>query len=369
MRTFEAVVTSFLLWTTLASSEERTIRVRADEQWTETGIYVRAGDRLEFRAEGYVSWGSGRGGPDGGSGGGYFRPVTGAGVGALIGQVGREVFFIGERASLRAPDDGELRLGVNDDKFTDNDGSFRVEVRTGRGGAGGSWRDDEPDSGRPTYGRPSYGGDLESFWWRGRVDGSDYLIVQGRSVRVKHLDKLPIQNQDYKFSSGLPSQETRVSLNVIRARGRVELVEEPNRRNDYTAIILIDDGDRGGTFDYELELTWEPPRRVSGGASDRTFAGVFRWRGRVDKGVSVLIQGRQCRLLDEGGDQGSVQQSASFTAALPSREVAVSLRTIRGRGRVSLTQQPEASNGFTAIVRIEDDKSGEDTYEFELGWY
>lgn len=373
MRSFVAIVVGHALGAALAAGEERTLQVRADQRWTSTGIYVRAGERIEFRADGRVSWGSGRGGPEGGSGGGgYFRPLDEAPVGALIGSVGQQFFFIGERASVRSPDDGELRLGINDDKFSDNEGFFRVEVQTGgRGGSGSSWWDDEPSYGRPTRppsGRPSYGGNYESFWWRGRVDGSDHLIVQGQSLRVKHEDKLPIQSQDYKFSSALPRQEVDVGLNVIRARGRVEVVERPSRRNDYTAVILVDDSDDNGAFDYELELFWEKPRHSSGGGNERAFDGVFRFRGRVDKGVSVEIQGRTSRLVDDAGGDGSSAQSANFTEALPSKDVVVSLRKIRGRGRVSLVQSPERSNGYTAIVRIEDDSSGAETYEFELGW-
>jgi hypothetical protein len=34
-----------------------------------------------------------------------------------------------------------------------------------------------------------------------------------------------------------------------------------------------------------------------------------------------------------------------------------------------LVQTPEAWNHYTAIVHIQDRKSGDDTYEFELGWY
>jgi hypothetical protein len=35
---------------------------------------------------------------------------------------------------------------------------------------------------------------------------------------------------------------------------------------------------------------------------------------------------------------------------------------------VELVQAPEASNQYTAIVRIDDPKGGADTYEFELVW-
>ena len=73
--------------------------------------------------------------------------------------------------------------------------------------------------------------------------------------------------------------------------------------------------------------------------------------------------------VDDAGGGGASEQSSSFTAALPSRDAIVSVRKLRGRGRVSLVQSPDRSNGYTAIVRVEDDKAGDDAYEFELGWY
>jgi len=366
MRRLAALAGFLMSGATLAAGAERTVRVPADESWTETGIYVTAGERLEFRASGTIVWGK-KGetaDPEGGYGGGYFRPLDDAGVGALIGRIGSETFFIGRRLQMSAPESGELLLGVNDDKVNDNDGSFRVSVRSG--GGGGGWG--EPSNGGGSYGRRSSGGD-EYFWWRGRVDGTDHLVIQGNTLRVKHLDKRPIQNQDYQFSSSLPNTEVRVRLNVIRGRGRVELTQEPSHSNNFTAMILVDDADKHEDDDYELELTWERPRRARGGYEDRAYAGVLRWRGKVDKGVEVEIRGRQCRLLRDQGGQGTLQQMADFSAALPSREVPLNLSKVRGRGRVELVQSPDAGNGYTAIVRIEDEKNGSDNYEFELAWY
>ena len=57
-----------------------------------------------------------------------------------------------------------------------------------------------------------------------------------------------------------------------------------------------------------------------------------------------------------------------FSASLPSQPVEVTLRQIKGRGRVRLMEQPSERNGFTAVVRIEDPKGGDDRYEFELTW-
>jgi hypothetical protein len=44
----------------------------------------------------------------------------------------------------------------------------------------------------------------------------------------------------------------------------------------------------------------------------------------------------------------------------------VSLRKVEGRGMVELVQSPSERNDYTAVVRILDEESGADDYEFEL---
>jgi len=45
----------------------------------------------------------------------------------------------------------------------------------------------------------------ERFRWKGRVDGVVEILIQGRSVRIHHLEAKPIQEQDYRFSASLPN--------------------------------------------------------------------------------------------------------------------------------------------------------------------
>ena len=43
-------------------------------------------------------------------------------------------------------------------------------------------------------------------------------------------------------------------------------------------------------------------------------------------------------------------------------------RCTEGRGRVAIVQTPDSTNGYTAVIQIEDTKSGSDDYELELRW-
>lgn len=203
----------------------------------------------------------------------------------------------------------------------------------------------------------------ETFRWRGKVDGVDDILVQGSQVKIEHVSAMPIQNQQYKFSTPLPFAEVDLSLTQIKGRGTVRILEQPTKRNQFTAVIRVDDQDHSGASDYEFELSWSRKEDKDRDAYDA----VFRWRGKVDIGCTIEIRGRSHQVKDEGGS-GTQERNASFTEALPSSGVPVSVTKRKGRGKVELVQSPNAGNGFTAVVRIQDDKGGADDYDFELSW-
>ncbi len=218
----------------------------------------------------------------------------------------------------------------------------------------------------------------ERFQWKGRVDGADDILIRGRSVRVDHLGAKPIQYQDHRFSAPLPARAVEVELHPIEGRGTVRLMEQPSKRNDYTVVVRIEDR-RGGASDYEFEVVWDEDDGWgddwgSDGRSDDRWNddsdgddGVFRWKGRVDIGAEIEIRGGSHTVTNLGG-QGVREDRVEFESSLPERDVPVSLRKLDGRGVVELIQAPDAKNGYTAIIRIEDDKRGADNYELELRW-
>ena len=206
--------------------------------------------------------------------------------------------------------------------------------------------------------------EIETLRWRGRVDGVDDIIIRGDKVRVEHVAAKPIQSQDYRFSAPLPAADVELTLRTIQGRGNLRLLEQPTRRNDYTAVVRIDDSEPMGDDEYEFELSWS--REWPDGGGD-VYTGLFRWKGRVDIGCEIEIQEKTHQVEDQGG-QGTRERSFEFSDPLPSDGTPVSLRKRDGRGRVELLQTPNDSNDYTAVVRIEDSKGGSDDYEFELRW-
>jgi len=103
--------------------------------------------------------------------------------------------------------------------------------------------------------------------------------------------------------------------------------------------------------------------------SDQSYRGpgTMTWRGRVDDYVELNIQGNRVRSREREGSQ-TLNEQVSFSNPLPRADVAVSVRKGNGRGRVSVVQQPDRSNNYTAIVKIDDEKGGADDYEIEMEW-
>jgi hypothetical protein len=232
-----------------------------------------------------------------------------------------------------------------------------------------------------TAGRPLFADQM--FRWRGRVDGVDDIQIRGEAVRINHIRAQPIQDQDYRFSEPLPRREVPVTLEKIAGRGDIRVLEAPSAWNQYTAVVRIDDGRETGSDYYEFALTW-PDDEWSDVWDDEDWnesqnedwsdvwddeqnEGVFRWTGRVDIGAEIAIRGNSHDVRDQGGS-GTQEIDARFSQPLPRSDVPVNLRKIRGRGRIELLQTPSARNNYVAKVRIVDEKSGADDYEFELTW-
>jgi hypothetical protein len=116
------------------------VRVVANRAWTDTGIAVRRGDRVSFRASGQIYFGEfdynvaeADGNPRDRSDPSML-PVRLMPIGGLIGRVGRGAPFpIGSSTkSIEMPADGRLYLGSNTRAVSGNRGAFLVEILTGR---------------------------------------------------------------------------------------------------------------------------------------------------------------------------------------------------------------------------------------------
>jgi hypothetical protein len=122
--------------------QERTITVQATQPWIDTGIDVEPGMNFEITAEGGITVSSQyrNVGPEGemrAQVSSSHYPMQEAGVGALLTKIryrdGRDsnILVVGRNnhAAAEPGEYGRLMLGINDDYFRDNSGSFTVTIR------------------------------------------------------------------------------------------------------------------------------------------------------------------------------------------------------------------------------------------------
>lgn len=125
---------------------EMVFTMPANQQWHDTGVTVRQGQALTFRASGEITLSSDgndkaipQGSLTGRRAGGSPAPELLAG--AVIGRVGNgRPFPIGAGpVTINAPGSGRLYVGINDDVMTDNTGNFEVHIQ----GAGGTFNNQQ----------------------------------------------------------------------------------------------------------------------------------------------------------------------------------------------------------------------------------
>jgi hypothetical protein len=112
------------------------VSVAANRAWQSTGLMINSGQRvmIEYSAGSVTDQATVM--PDA-NGWDYIcgaegccEPLPDARRGALIGQIGRETFFIGNRAEITPETSGVLHLRINDcdDGLNDNSGTLQIQV-------------------------------------------------------------------------------------------------------------------------------------------------------------------------------------------------------------------------------------------------
>jgi hypothetical protein len=103
------------------------------------------------------------------------------------------------------------------------------------------------------------------------------------------------------------------------------------------------------------------------GSGGPVGSGRMTWKGRVDDDVRIVVRGGTAETQTIGGT-ALPDGIANFSASLPPRRVSVTLSNKKGRGQISIEQQPSRENDFAVVIRITDPKGGASEYEFELSW-
>jgi hypothetical protein len=263
--------------------------------------------------------------------------------------------------------------------------------------------------------------DRALFTWTGRVDREVLIVVRGRDVSTRGFDAgLPSRT---RVNSALPRTSANVVVRVNDGRGDVDVIEQPSARNGYQAVLRVRDP-RAGADNYRITAYvddrgyddrngrngrddeydrrdddrgnsgngggWgrggrrdgepfpgngrgngrdnNPNRNDRDGSNQNGGAGSLSWSGRVDDVVEIQISGRRVDAITRSGVRVSDVSSNIRGGGLPNRNVNLRIDQRSGRGSIAVVQQPSSWNGYTAIIRIHDSRSGASYYDFTAYW-
>lgn len=247
------------------------------------------------------------------------------------------------------------------------------------------------------------------FTWSGRVDREVILAVRGRSVETRASGVDASFAPRLEVRDDLPRAGGDIDVQLAGGRGSVEVLQNPSARNDYTALVRVWDS-RAGSDNYRVVVSWRPAvvidardrdrdrdrdddwdrgkgnngrgngngnGRGNGRDNDdwdnrgrgRRDDGRLAFRGLVDDVAEIRIQGREIDYRTRSGQPLRNVRTDILGAPLPRHGVTLAVNVLRGRGEVELVQQPSARNGYTAILRVVDRRSGYGDYDFYLEWY
>ena len=249
-------------------------------------------------------------------------------------------------------------------------------------GAQGQWGTNDRDQ-RDSRDR-KHDDERQLFEWRGTVDSDMRIYVRGTSVQsaVNGADTRGRRGRDkVDLNNALPRREGVVRVQLMEGRGRVSVVQQPNARNDYTAILRVMDSQRGADR-YRLVAYFDPSydgRRVDRGGVWNNAGGdvglgnsALRWSGNVDGDLRISLWRGQVGYEVRSGQQPQNVRStvgdqvAQRTGGGQLGQLSVSVR--QGRGSVAVIEQPTSYNNYTAVVRVLDSQGGYGYYDFDLIW-
>ncbi len=210
------------------------------------------------------------------------------------------------------------------------------------------------------------------FEWTGRVDGETRVFMRGNDIWTQDVDGRRNRSQARAYRS-LPTSNGLVRVQRVDGRGEISVIQQPNRRNNYTAVIRIRDDSRRADR-YRFAAYWQGSGRSDyGDIGDRNDRygrndGSVRWSGSVDDEVEIRIQGRNVETRRLSGNVVRDVRANLNGRALPRRDLQVSVRQRQGRGTVTVVQQPGQYNGYTAVIRVNDRQGGYGHYDFDVNW-
>ena len=229
--------------------------------------------------------------------------------------------------------------------------------------------------------------------WKGDVYGTVEIAFRGRSVNYRRTSGKRPENVKVNFDSSIPDRSRDVSLDQKRGRGSVSIVQRPDRNNNYTTVVRIEDNRDGHDY-YIFELRWNDddngngnggghgggnggggwpgngggwPGNGGGNGGGSAGNNEIRWSGRVDGTQDIRIQRNRVTWYKVDGG-GARDVNYRVGDPLPYSDVRINVNKRRGRGGAYVLLQPSRQNNYTATIRITDKDAGDDFYDLSIRW-
>jgi len=94
------------------------------------------------------------------------------------------------------------------------------------------------------------------FLWSGMVEGRVRVTLQGGASFSEALEGVPVSGEHAEMLRALPKRaDLMPTIQKLRGRGQVTMIESPSDKNNYRLVFEIDDP-LPGADSYEVELDW-----------------------------------------------------------------------------------------------------------------
>jgi len=103
------------------------------------------------------------------------------------------------------------------------------------------------------------------------------------------------------------------------------------------------------------------------GRRDRTRDRILEWQGQVDREIRIQIDNRRASVIEVGSNERA-RRRVNMQGSIPNRPGTLYVQVLQGRGRVDVIQQPNARNGYTAVIRLRDPDGGAARYRIAAYW-
>jgi len=95
---------------------------------------------------------------------------------------------------------------------------------------------------------------------------------------------------------------------------------------------------------------------------------VYRWQGVVDREVRIQLTDGRAYVQPMGNREVRNNNGQWLSNGLPHQDGILRIERVEGRGDIDVIQQPTASNGYQATLRVRDPSSGASNYRIIAVW-